>query len=276
MAQAPVLQAESLVCGYDNLPVLKSICLKLSPGDFVGAIGPNGCGKSTLIRALSGVLPAQSGQVTLGERPVSQMSRREIARQIAVIPQDTTTTFSFSVLEMVLMGRTPHIGRFKAAGPRDLKVCQWAMDRTHSLNLQDRPITALSGGERQRVFVARALAQEPKILLLDEPTTHLDLNHEVEILDLLNELNREYKMTLFCASHDLNITAEYCSQLLLMQEGRVVAAGSPDEIITPENISNVYGVEVIVEGSPATGSPQVTVVPRKDARNGIRKASDGI
>ena len=276
MDQTASLLADGLVCDYGNEPVLKGIDLTLWPGGFVGVIGPNGCGKSTLIRALSGVLPLRSGRVMLNGRPIREMSRREVAREIAVIPQDTTMMFAFTVMEVVLMGRTPHIGRFEAVRPRDLEVATWALERTDTLRLRDRPITALSGGERQRVLLARTLAQESKILLLDEPTTHLDLNHQVEIFDLLTELNSGHGMSLLCASHDLNMSAEYCARLVLMQEGRVVAAGEPEEIVTTENISAVYGIEVIVKGSPATGSPQVTAVPRVGVRARLKEASDGM
>lgn len=275
MNEAPVLEARGLVCGYGDGPVLKGIDFRLGAGDFVGVLGPNGCGKSTLIRAMSGVLRAEKGEVTLSGRPISAMPRREVARQIAVIPQDRAALFAFTVLEVVLMGRTPHIGRFEAVRPRDLEVAGWALERTDALHLKDRLITTLSGGERQRVVVARALAQEPRILLLDEPTSFLDLNHQVEIFDLLDELSREHGLTLLCASHDLNVTAEYCDRLVMLQAGRIVAEGTPEEIVTADHIREVYGAEVIVRESPATGAPQVTLVPRAKSRSRLREASDG-
>lgn len=247
----------------------------MKAGDFVGVLGPNGCGKSTLIRALSGVLPLEAGDVRLFGKPVSSLSRREVARQIAVIPQDRGALFAFSVMEVVLMGRTPHIGRFEAVRQKDVDAAIWALERVDALHLKDRPITALSGGERQRVVVARALAQEPRVLLLDEPTSFLDLNHQVEIFDLLAELKRDHGLTVLCASHDLNVTSDYCGRLVMMQGGRVVAEGTPDEIVTTENIRAVYGAEVIVQASPATGAPHVTLVPRSALETRMRKASDG-
>lgn len=254
----PILTAEALSCGYGDLPVISGVDLELYAGDFVGVIGPNGCGKSTLIRALTGILPPLSGRVHLEGRSVTDLPRREIARRIAVVPQDTALLFGFSVLEMVLMGRTPHLRRLQRAGETDLAVALGALRQTDLIRFKDRKVTELSGGERQRAVIARALAQEPEILLLDEPDSHLDIGHQVEVFNLMEELNRARGLTLLCVSHDLNLAAAYCRQLVLMQGGRTIAAGPPDLILTPERIRAVYGLDVLVQPSPINGAPQVT------------------
>ena len=252
-----LVRAEGLTCGYGEDPVLRGISLDLRPGDFVGVIGPNGCGKSTLIRALTGILPPYSGKVSLQGKGIPTLSRREVARQVAVIPQDTILLFGFSVLEMVLMGRSPHLKRFQRAGRRDLDLALEALRQTDLIEQRDRKVTELSGGERQRAVIARALVQEPNVLFLDEPDSHLDIGHQVEIFDLLKHLNRYRGLTVLCVSHDLNLASVYCRRLILMQEGRLVATGRPEDIITPANIRAVYGVNAVVHPSPVDGSPQV-------------------
>jgi iron complex transport system ATP-binding protein len=253
-----LLEADSLTCGYGEKPVIHDISLELKRGDFVGVIGPNGCGKSTLIRALTGVLPFSNGRVRLMGNDIRTLSRRQIARQVAVIPQDTVPQFGFSVLEMVLMGRTPHLGRLQRAGEQDMQIALEALQRTDMFSLKDRNIMELSGGEKQRAVIARALAQEPDILLLDEPDSHLDIGHQIEIFDLLKDLNRAQQLTLLCVSHDLNLASAYAGRLVLMQSGSVVATGSPVDILTPEILGPVYGIKAIVRPSPVNGTPQVT------------------
>lgn len=256
----PLLSTQYLFCRYNGTPdILKGVNLSLNPGDFVGVIGPNGSGKSTLIKALSGVLPSSSGIVLLFDRPLDTFPRRDVARRLAVIPQETEITFDFTVSEIVLMGRTPHLGRFQSLRRRDMDVVEEAMTHTDTLYLKDRLITTLSGGERQRVIIARALAQEPEILLLDEPTSHLDLKHQVEIFDLLHTLNREKGLTILCVTHDINVAATYCQEILLLHEGRIVASGTPETVITSDRIRDVYDVEAIIIPSPAGGHPHVII-----------------
>ena len=248
----------NLTCGYTTRPVVHNVSFALQAGDFVGVIGPNGCGKSTLIRALTGILKPTAGQVYLKGENIQSLSRRDMARHIAVIPQDTGFFFGFSVLEMVLMGRTPHLKRLQRAGKRDHALALEALQKTDLLPLKDRKLTELSGGERQRAVIARALAQEPEILLLDEPDSHLDIGHQMEVFDLLRELNCIQSLTLFCVSHNLNLAAAYCHRLMLMQAGRIVATGTPADVITPEHIYALYGIHAAVHPSPVDGSPQIT------------------
>lgn len=254
-----LLELTGVSAGYRRGdPVIRGISLSLQEGAFLGLIGPNGCGKSTLIRAVSGVLDLTEGLIRLDGEQLSGLSRQEIARSIAVLPQDASCAFPFSVREIVTMGRYPHMGRFQSLGPADEEIVEEALVLTDTLRLEGRSITALSGGERQRAMVARALAQRPKLLLLDEPTSHLDINHQVEVFDLLQHLNREQGLTLICVTHDLNYAAEYCDRLLLMSEGAICACGRPEEVVTAETIARVYGVEVVVELSGFGGRPRVT------------------
>lgn len=267
MEEGPVLEARGLTCGYEGRTVLRGVDLALRQGDFLGVLGPNGCGKSTLVKALSGVLPLESGEVRLFNRPLTSFSRREIARRLAVVPQSTPLFFSFSVLDIVLMGRTPYLTRWQSEQRADYDIARRALERVDALHLQDRPVTELSSGELQRVVIARALAQEPEILLLDEPTTYLDINHQLEIFEFLQQLNEEHHLTLLCVSHDLNLAAEYCHRLLLLQEGRVFAEGPPEQILTAEHIAEVYRVTLDVHPNPLSGRPQISIASRASWRN---------
>ena len=254
----PLLEAHAVTCGYGQDPVLKDVSFRLAPGDFVGVIGPNGCGKSTLIRAVTGVLRLESGRVDLEGQDVLRMPRREVARRVAVIPQDAGYMFGFTVLEMVMMGRTPHLRRLQRAAERDIARTEEALRQTDLMALKDRKVTELSGGERQRAVIARALAQEPRLLLLDEPDSHLDIGHQIEIFDLIEALNRERGLTLLCVSHNLNLASAYCRKLMLMQQGRLTSIGAPEEIVTPDRIREVYGIKAVVQRSPVNGAPQIT------------------
>lgn len=256
---APAVDAHSLTCGYDGRDVLHALELSVPRGAFVGVIGPNGSGKSTLLRALTGVLPLRSGQVALLGLPVRRGHRREIARRVGVVPQASTPPFEFTVREIVAMGRTPHIARLHGESDRDRHAIERAMARTEIADLADRLISELSGGEVQRVIIARALAQEPELLLLDEPTAFLDLNHQIDVFDLLRRLNRDDRLTVLCISHDLNLASVYCDRLVLLSEGRIVADGVPAEVVTAQRIREVYGAEVLVDQDTPSGRPRVTL-----------------
>ena len=236
--------------------------MEVHPGDFCGVIGPNGSGKSTLLKTLTGTIRPFSGRVQLYGKDIVGLSPREIARRIAVIPQDVSILFPFTAWEIVAMGRHPHVGRFRREGPLDLKVIERSMTDTDTQRLGDRYIDALSGGERQRVIIARALCQQPEALLLDEPTSHLDINHQVEIFELLLDLNKERKLAVFVISHDLNICAEYCRELIIIKDGRICRRGAPNEILTPDTVREAYGAEVSVLSNPKSAAPVVTIVRR--------------
>jgi len=256
-----LLSADDVHFSYDSHPVLRGISFELQRGVMVGLIGPNGSGKSTLIKLLSKVLRPTQGMIRFRGHDIARISSAELARHVAVVPQDPTVAFSFTGLETVLAGRYPHIGRFGFETQRDLEIVRRAMAFTDTIHLSDRYIEEMSGGERQRVFLARALAQEPELLLLDEPTTHLDINHQIEIMDLIRTRHREQDLTVLSVTHDLNLAAEYCGRLLLMSEGRIVREGSPSQVITDEAIKTVYGADAVVSENPETGAPHIALVP---------------
>jgi len=257
-----LLRLEQVRAGYrPGAPVVRGVDLQLREGDFLGLIGPNGCGKSTLIRAATGGLPLDSGAVWLEGRDLGSCPRREVARRLGVVPQGAACAAGFTVREIVAMGRHPHLGRFGRPGREDERRVDEALDQTGTLHLAERQVSELSGGERQRVVVARGLAQTPRLLLLDEPTNHLDINHQVEIFDLLLRLNQEQGLTLLCATHELNLAAGYCGRIALMDQGRIIACGPPAAVLTAGHLSAVYGVQVQVE--EAGGVPRVFPVSRK-------------
>ena len=258
MTNDTVLETRHLVAGYERREVLHDLDLRVAHGNMIALIGPNGSGKSTLIRALSGVLPPMTGEVLLHGRSLASCGRRHVARHIAVVPQISTMLFAFTALEFVLMGRTPHLGRLQAESAHDRKVAADAMFDTETEHLRDRPVTELSGGELQRLVIARCLAQQAPIMLLDEPTAFLDINHQMQILSLLHSLNTEQDKTIVCVSHNLNLTAAFFDDIVLLSDGRIVAQGPPDEIITAERISQVYGADVLVDQA-SSGRPRITV-----------------
>ena len=245
---------------YDGF-ALRDVSLSLRVGDLVGLIGPNGSGKTTLIRVLSGLLAPKRGHVYLDGQDIRELSRRQIARRVAVVPQGLAMPFAFTAYEMVMLGRTPHVRLLVGVGPRDREVVREAMALTNTDRLAQRLFNELSAGEQQRVIVAMALAQEPQILLLDEPTAHLDVNHQMEILELVKRLNRERHLTVLAAMHDLNLAALYFDRLVLLNEGRVVAMGTPAEVLREENIHQVFRARVRVQGHPTREVPQVIVLP---------------
>jgi iron complex transport system ATP-binding protein len=254
-----ILEVAGISCAYDGADVLSDVSVRLSPGDFVVVAGPNGSGKSTLIRALSRVLRPRLGSALLDGGDLYAISARRSAQAIAVLPQETTVEFEFSCEEVVLMGRAPHLGRFETETARDLQVVQEAMERTGTWDLRKRAIAELSGGERQRVLLARAFAQEPKVLLLDEPTAHLDLSFQVQILRLVRSLRDEKKTAVLASLHDLNLAAAYADRLLLLSKGRVAAAGAPREVLVEPVLRPIFGPEVTVRTHPDTGAPLVLV-----------------
>lgn len=259
---AALLAAEGVCFGYRRELVVEDVSLAVAPGETLGIIGPNGSGKSTLVRLLSGVLAPHRGRVLLGGRPIADVTPAERARSIAVVPQETTVEFPFTVTETVLMGRAPHLGRFTLEGDRDLAAARAAMARTGVLGLAERSLHELSGGERQRVILARALAQDAAVLLLDEPAAFLDIRHEVGIYDLLHDLKEEGRAVI-SVLHDLNLAALYCDRVALLKAGRLVALGTPAEVITYKTITDVYEVDVYVDRNDITGAINVLPLSRR-------------
>jgi iron complex transport system ATP-binding protein len=254
-----MLRAESVSYGYDGGFTLTDATVSITQGSLTGLLGPNGCGKTTLLKLLCGVLRPGAGRVMLGDRPIAAMSRREVARRIAVVPQETHPAFDYSVMEMVLMGRHPHLSAFRLEGPADFQIARQALAATGTAHLADRSYMTLSGGEKQRVVVASALAQSTEILLLDEPTASLDLGYQLEVATLLARLNRDRKVTMVVATHDLNLAASLCERLVVMRNGRILATGATREVLTGETVRRLYDVEADVQFNQRAG--HLTVVP---------------
>ncbi len=247
-------------------PGVHQVTLSVENGAIVGLLGPNGSGKTTLLRLLAGTLRPERGDVRLDAVSLTAMARKEVARRIAVVPQETHLAFDYSVLEVALMGRYPHLGAFELEGPRDLAAVRDGLEATGTLDLEDRRFSTLSGGEKQRVVIASALAQAADIMLLDEPTASLDLGYQLEVAALLARLNRERGLTLVVATHDLNFAASVCRDLVLLREGRVFATGPTADVLTPDRIAALYGVAAEVQFSQAAG--HLTVVPLRRSATG--------
>jgi cobalamin transport system ATP-binding protein len=259
-----ILEAEHVSFAYGRRSVVADVSLGVAPGELVGVIGPNGCGKTTLVRLLSGVLAPAAGTIRVGGRPLASYRRSELARRLAVVPQDPVLEFPFTALEVVLMGRAPHLSALGFPGARDVALARAAMARLDVAGLEDRPLDRVSGGERQRVLLARALAQGPEVLLLDEPTTHLDLRHQSGIYDVVRELARDSGLAVLSVLHDLNLAALYCDRIVLMAEGGVARAGGAADVLTADALRRAYGAEVYVAANALTGAP--IVLPRARRR----------
>ena len=258
-----MLAIENLTAGYGDTVVLNDVALTVRRGEFVGLIGPNGCGKTTLLRTVSGVLAPMAGRVLLKGVPVHEMGRRALARVMACLSQDLTLDLPFTVREVALMGRTPHLPRIGAETQKDLDIVARAMDVTETAHLANRAITELSGGERQRAFIALCLAQEPEVFLLDEPTSHLDIGHQLSVLGLIADLNRATGVTVVAVLHDLNLAAEFCHRLILLDRGKVRAMGRPEEVLTSQMIREVYAADVLTERNPVSHKPHIVVAARE-------------
>ena len=254
------LEALQVAVGYGRREVLHDVCLTLGSREFVGLIGPNGSGKSTLLRALSRALPPTRGVIHLDGSDIRRYKSLELARKIAFVPQQETAAFDFSVRDVVCMGRHPYHTRWGGETQEDETHVQWALREADILPLADRPVTTLSGGEYRRVLLARALAQKTPLLLLDEPTTHLDITHQVQLMALVRRLARESGLGALAALHDLNQAAEFCDRLILLRDGRVLAEGEAEMVLTPKNIQNAYGVEARIGRNPETGRPTIFAI----------------
>lgn len=262
------LEITELTAGYGAKTVLQGLSLEVKPGELLGVIGPNGCGKSTLIKAASGVLRPKSGQVRLEGRDLLKIKPEERAKMMAVVAQNPSLPAGFTAAEIVLFGRTPHLGAFQQEGPTDWQIVQEAMEAADCWQMAARPVGELSGGERQRVLFALALAQQPRLLLLDEPTTYLDINYQVGVMDIAARwLRAELGRGALAVFHDLNLAAQYCSRLVLLAAGRVLASGSPHEVISAENIRRAYGASVIIAPHPINDLPTTFILPGNNRPN---------
>lgn len=259
-----MIELSRVTLGYDHRTVLSDISVRAREGRIVGLIGPNGSGKSTLIRGMARLINLFSGHIFIDGRDLTTYKREEIARLIATVPQNAVLPEAFTAFEVVIMGRTPHLGLLRGERETDRRIAWQAMEATRTEFLADRRVGELSGGERQRLVVARALTQQPSILLLDEPTAHLDISHQVEILDLIKGLSLDRGLTVVIALHDLNLAAQYCYWLVMLSEGRVHSEGPPDQVLTVRGIREVYGAEVCVQPHPVNRLP-MTVITRGES-----------
>lgn len=240
---------------YGTKKILDAISLHADRGEVLGIIGPNGSGKTTLIKTISRIVAPDSGEVRLNDQSLATFDFRDLAQQIAVVPQDISINFDYTVREIIMMGRHPHVRRFASETVRDLEVCDRAMHLANVAHLAGSSVREISGGERQRVLIARALAQEPKILLLDEATSNLDVSHQIEILNIIRGLTGE--ITVISVFHDLNLAAYYCDRLIMLKEKKIVAVGKPGEVLTRETLKEVYGIDALVKLHPMTGKPYI-------------------
>lgn len=254
-----MLTAKRLSIAYGNKEVVQAVDLHLEPGQLVGLIGPNGSGKTSLIRSLSGVLRPSAGSIILSGKDLNDLSEQERARNIAVVPQSAQLPPAFTVFECVMLGRTPHLSWLGRLGAHDLEVVDRAMRSCEISHLSDRRIAELSGGEQQRVLLARALAQDCPLLLLDEPTAHLDLHHQVSLLSLVRHMTHQQNLAVLVAIHDLNLASLYADRLVLLVDGFIKASGPPTEVLTAEILRNAYQVPLQVLPGPQNGSPWVAL-----------------
>ncbi len=246
---------------YSNGAVLRDVDLCIEKGEMVGLLGPNGAGKTTLIRLVSGILAARQGEVQIDGVDTKKLKRSAIAREVAVVPQQFNVPFAYKVEEVVMLGRTPFMKPWRDLSAKDRDVVVHTMDTVGIGRMAKRCFSELSGGERQKVVLAMALAQETGLLLLDEPTAHLDISHQVEILELLTNMNEKGHLTIVAAMHDLNLASAYFRRLVLLKDGAVIADGSPGQVLTSSTIGSAYSVPVQIQPHPVTGVPQVIVLP---------------
>ena len=256
-----LLKINNVRGGYYKEDIIKGISFDINHGDFMGIIGPNGSGKTTLLRLITRVLHPRGGEIFFKGENIFRMDLKEFCRSIAFVSQDISTDFSFTAGEIASMGRIPHLKRLQFETKKDIEAVERALFVTDTLSLKDKRIDELSAGERQRVTIARALSQEPVLLFLDEPTSHLDIGHQIQILDLLKRLNRKNSLTIVMILHDLNLASAYCSRISLLNEGVIYKQGRPEEVLTYQNIEAVYKTIVLVSNNPVTLRPNIALVP---------------
>ena len=263
-----MLEVKDLFCGYDSRMVLKGISLSIERGGLLGLIGPNGSGKTTFLRAITRVLNPREGSVLIEGKDLGQMGYRGLAQKVAVVPQGVFAD-SMRVEDFVLLGRIPHYKKFQLLETaKDKDIARRSLKLTGTFNLKERNLSELSGGEKQLVLIARALAQEPCLLLLDEPTTHLDITHQVGAMDLIRRLNKEMGLTVLMVLHDLNLASEYCRTIALINKGVVYKIGSPREVLTYQTIEEVYQTTVVIGKNPVSSKPYCFLVSEEEKRKG--------
>ena len=264
-----VIDVNNLEFGYGDNLVLRDISFSIESGSFVSILGPNGSGKSTLLKTINQIYKASKGEILLYDKNILTYKKKEIAKKIALVAQSTYIDYDFTVEDIVMMGRHPYKSRFENEDESDYEIVRESLKFTNTLDLKDRLINQISGGERQRAFIAKALAQKPLILLLDEPTSNLDINHQMDILNLLKKLNKENGLTVILVIHDINLASRYSDKIILLNEGKVLADGSPEEVITLENMEDVYDMKVAIEKNKYTDTIHLTPIEIKEKNKNL-------
>lgn len=259
----PAVDIRNIRIGYGKHRIIDELSFHVDNGEFFIIIGPNGSGKTTLVKSIAGIIRASSGSIAIHGKPLSAYSSKSMAKTVAYVPQMAATDLPFTVMEVVLMGRSPHLGTLGIPAESDIDRARKALEFTGMDHLAHRKIDELSGGEQQRVFIARAVCQDTKIILLDEPTASLDLSHQVRIMDVMESLKKDRQVTVVMVSHDLNLAAMYGDRLLLLKKGTLADLGSPDRVMTYETLESVYGCPILVDKSPIDGCPRITLVPQR-------------
>lgn len=254
---ADPIKINNLNWSFGETEILKSICTNIKNNKFTCILGPNGSGKSTLLKNIVKVLEPKNKCIYIYGKDVTKLKYKDLAKEIAVVPQNTMISFDFTVMDIVLMGRSPYLSRFEVESEEDFQIVKKAMEITSTWSLKDRSIHKISGGERQRVVIARALAQQSQILVLDEPISHLDIHHQIEVLNISKKLCSEKTITVLAVLHDLNLAIEFSEYLILLKQGKIISQGLTDQVITKENIKNVYNIDVHMMKNPITGKPHV-------------------
>lgn len=257
------IEIKNLNCSLGNEKILHNIDLKVEKNKFYSIIGPNGSGKTTLLKNISKTLEPLKNSVFIDSTDIKAFKNKDLARKISCVPQNTEINFDFSVMDIVLMGRTPYIKNFQSESKSDIEIAENAMNLTNTLHLKDKNINDLSGGERQLVIIARAIAQETDILLLDEPISNLDIHHQIKILDTIKTLNIKKHITVITVLHDLNIAAQYSDYLMLIKKGELQSSGIAEDVLTQENIKKVYNMDTCIIKNPVTGKPLIIPIGKK-------------
>jgi len=255
-----IISAVNINFSYTTKSVMEDVSFTIDEAQIVAIIGPNGSGKTTLLKIINGTLFPNAGQMLVAGKDTEQWSRQEIARKVAIVPQETAVIFPFYAEEIVLMGRFPHLSNYRFEDKKDYRIVHEAMEKTDTLAFATRRFDELSTGERQRVLIARALAQEPKVLLLDESTVFLDLKHELQFLTLLRQLNTAQQLTVIFVTHDINLAAQNADRIILLYSGQIYAIGKPAEVISAANIKEVYDVDTLIDKNPQSGLPRMTLL----------------
>jgi iron complex transport system ATP-binding protein len=252
-----MLKIKSITTGYYNRKVIDDLSLNFIRGEFCSILGPNGAGKTTLLKAIIGFLPLSGGEIEIKGKNLKDWTRKDLARLISLIPQEINYQFDYTVRELVLMGRYPYINYWQTYSVQDRREVDKTLEELHLSEFRDKPYSQLSGGEKQRVNIARALVQNTEIILLDEALVHLDINHQLDIIKLLSEINRSHKKLIILISHNINLSADYCDRIIVLKDGRLFAAGEPEKVVTSTNFKKLYGTELKVFQNPYSGKPNI-------------------